>query len=233
MATGPRPRLICVFALDKEAAKFADRLTRLLNGTVTMGGVLEVTMADDNLALITTPGGIKRSVLPLSLDAEAAVRAQAPLWLRIEFRVAPDDERKHLRVNRSLVGLCVNPQTGHCAMRVEYDRNYETAPAAHLNIAGESTMLGYAFAAAGTAPKPLEKVHFPNGGKRFRPSVEDFIEFLAQEGLVSALHVGWQSVLAQSRDEWMHRQTRAATRRQPEAAAEQLRAMGYQVEDPQ
>lgn len=164
-----------MFALDEEAAEFADRLTRLLNGTITTGSVLEVTMRDENLALITTPGGIKRSVLPLSLDADPTVRAQALLWLRIEFRVAPDDERQHLRVNRSVVGLCVNPQTGHCAMRVEYDRDYETAPAAH---------------------------------------------------------VGWQDVLSQSRGEWLHRQTRAATRRHPEAAAEQLRTMGYRIEDP-
>lgn len=93
-------------------------------------------------------------------------------------------------------------------------------------------MLGYAFAAAGVRPKPLEAVHFPNGGKRFRPSVEDFIEFLAQEGLVRDLHDGWKDVLDASRGEWMHRQTRAATRRHPEAAVEQLRDMGYFVQQP-
>lgn len=172
-----------MFDLAVEAADFADRLMKLLNGTVATNAVLQVTrFEDDDVAFITTPKGIKGSVIPLSLSKDVAERSRAGLWLRIEFRVAPDSEGEHLRVNRSLVGLCVNPKTGQCAMRVEYDRDYDTAPAAHLNVAGESTMLGYAFATAGSKPKPLEKVHFPNGGKRFRPSVEDFIEFLAQEG---------------------------------------------------
>lgn len=217
------------FDLDQEASDFAGRLVTLLNGTVTTGAVLEVAALDDDLALISTPGPITRSVLPLDLSPDETQRREAPLWLRIEFRVAPDTERQHLRVNRSLIGLCVNPRTGQCAMRVEYDRDYDSAPAAHLNVAGESTMLGYAYAMARTRPKPLEKVHFPNGGKRFRPSVEDFIEFLAQEGLVRDLHPGWEQVLANSRGDWLHRQTRAATRRHPEAAIAQLRTMGYEV----
>ena len=42
-------------------------------------------------------------------------------------------------------------------------------------------------------------VHSSSVGLRFRPSLEDFIEFLIREGLVAAVHPGWQEHLDASR----------------------------------
>ena len=36
----------------------------------------------------------------------------------------------------------------------------------------------------------LSKLHFPSGGRRFRPTIEDFIEFLAQETLIPTPKAG-------------------------------------------
>ncbi len=69
------------------------------------------------------------------------------------------------------------------------------------------------------------------GGRRYRPSVEDVIEFLVVEGLVEA-HDGWQDAVKVERDEFHQIQLRAAVRRAPEPAAEQLSAMGWTVQPP-
>ena len=216
-----------------EAARFAEDLADLLNGTVTTGTQLFVTATDDQNARITASERVRApSVIPLSTDPDPEARAAAKLWLRIEFKLGADDEGEHARVERSVMGLCVDPKTAMCAMRIEYDRAYSQALAAHLNVAGESTLLGYAFAAAGATPKPLEKVHFPNGGRRFRPTVEDFIDFLIAEDLIPDRHDTWRETLERHRHGWLQRQTRAATRRNPDAAADQLRAMGYSITAP-
>jgi hypothetical protein len=92
--------------------------------------------------------------------------------------------------------------------------------------------LAYAQAVNGQQPRPLEKFHVPVGGRRFRPSLEDFIEFLHAEKLLPTLHHGWREVLAETRGDWLRRQLQAAVRNDPDIAAEQLVSMGYEVTGP-
>ncbi|GAA0258700.1 hypothetical protein [Cryptosporangium japonicum] len=73
--------------------------------------------------------------------------------------------------------------------------------------------------------RDLPKLHFPVGGRRFRPTVEDVIEFLVVEKLVEASD-GWQDVVEASRADFQRRQLRAAIRRFPDVAAEALRDFG-------
>lgn len=75
----------------------------------------------------------------------------------------------------------------------------------------------------------LEKLHVPVGGRRFRPSLEGFIELLRQEKLLPKVKSGWRKVLEDTRGDWEARQVRAAVRRSPDHAADQLRQMGYRV----
>jgi hypothetical protein len=48
---------------------------------------------------------------------------------------------------------------------------------------------------------PLDRLHFPVGGRRFRPILEDVIEFLIVERLARARD-GWADVLSQERDRY-------------------------------
>lgn len=63
----------------------------------------------------------------------------------------------------------------------------------------------------------------------FRPTLEDFIEFIWMERLVRTMHPGWKQVLAEHRATWRNLQLKSAVRADPEVAIEQLRAMGYVV----
>jgi hypothetical protein len=69
--------------------------------------------------------------------------------------------------------------------------------------------------------RPLEKLHFPVGGKRFRPCIEDVIEFLINERLVHA-HKGWEHRLEEGRARYRRSQLKAAIRRHPEVVEEYL-----------
>jgi hypothetical protein len=84
----------------------------------------------------------------------------------------------------------------------------------------------------GQQPRPLDKFHIPVGGRRYRPSLEDFIEFLHAERLLPTLREGWRELLAETRGDWLRRQLRAAVRNDPDSAAEQLTAMGWNVGPP-
>lgn len=128
-------------------------------------------------------------------------------------------------------------------IRVEYDRgrgNEPDAPeagkhrrsAAHVQVHGSSDELAYVQGVRGTARlRPLKDFHIPVGGRRFRPSLEDFIEFLGSEELIP-LHPGWSDVLVRHRRDWLTLQLQAAVRSDPAAAIAQLRSMGYEVIGP-
>ena len=63
--------------------------------------------------------------------------------------------------------------------------------------------------------RPLGALHFPVGGKRFRPCLEDVIEFLAVERIVQKKD-GYEKLLEAGRERFRRNQLMAAMRRDPE-----------------
>lgn len=222
--------------LQRRADDFASTLRRLLNDTVAPGVNVVASATDEGDRVYVAPSREGQASddagfgwVPLSTPAGQPERATADLYLKVGYTVSLDDERQHLQVERSVFGLCVNRASGFCPIRVEYDRYKTTKQPAHVHVSGESGGLGFAFATAGRPLRALDKLHLPVGGRRFRPTLEDFIEFLVQEGLVRNVRPGWRAAIEASRATWVTRQVGAAVRRRPEAAVEQLSAMGYRV----
>lgn len=226
--------------LSDQAEHFAGILTQLVNHTVSNDVQFVVTMLEDENTAWIAPHGTtqvtKPALVPLNAD-----RAPPKLWLSVHYTTSLDDEGDHLSVETSKFGLCVDPLTRNSLLRVEYERGQgsepdrverQRRPAAHVRIHGSSTQLGYAQALAGASYRSLERIHFPVGGRRFRPSLEDFIEFLEEEGLVPSVHADWKRHLSESRGDYLQRQLRAAVRRDAVNAADQLRSMGYAVNPP-
>jgi hypothetical protein len=73
----------------------------------------------------------------------------------------------------------------------------------------------------------LADLHFPVGGLRYRPSLEDLVEFLIAEGLVGDFHDGWREAFDESREPYERIQLGAAVRHDPDAAYEALQASGF------
>ncbi|KJL37751.1 hypothetical protein RS81_03509 [Microbacterium terrae] len=80
-------------------------------------------------------------------------------------------------------------------------------------------------------PHSLAELHFPVGGERFRPSVEDVVEFLIRQCGVD--HVsGWEEHIYEGRELWRRMQFRAVVRDLPAEAAEILRSDGWTIAAP-
>ncbi len=225
--------------LAEEAGAFAGRLTDLLTGTVGGSIGFDVIEIDESRCKVGPApfdsGGSGFSLIPLRRACDPEDGPERVI-LKVEFDLNLDEESEHLTVLRSTFGLWVrlDPKRGtRPVVRIEYDRDARSKPAAHVHLHAESVELGWIYGTAGETLPRFSEIHFPVGGRRFRPTVEDFLLFLDRERLYRDWgNQGWRQVVESSLDEFVERQARATVRRHPEAAAEQLLAMGYQVLPP-
>ena len=231
--------------LGRLSEDFAANLTALVQSTVSRSGSFIVTPfagGDQPAAWIFPVGSVPTKTRPIPLDLAAGDDEPCPLWLRAMFQVDLNDSQQYLRVQTSVFGLCINPETNRCAIRIEYDRDKGSEPdgvpgdhrraAAHVQIHGVSSEVAWAYGRLGKPPRPLEKLHIPVGGRRFRPSLEDFIEFLNGEELLPGIHPDWRDAVARHRGGWLEIQLRAAIANDPATAVDALKALGYQVARP-
>lgn len=229
-------------ALVEKADLFAADLTEVVNGTACTGQAFETTPLEDAPKAWVWPVGsttARRRLLPIFGSGDSP-----RLWLNVWFRVRLNDTREHLAVETSVFALCIDERSQRPAVRIEYDRGEGREPddtdlrrhrrsAAHVHVHGASDELAYAQAVAGASKlRRLDQLHIPVGGRRFRPTLEDFIEFLHAEELLPALHDGWMDVITLHQSNWLARQLRAAVSNDPATAAAQLTTMGYRVDPP-
>ena len=208
--------------LRKEAQDFAQELTDLLNKTVTTGIRLTPIMVRKTTAVI----GYKIAATDLETKGIAVTIGGGPkAYLGISYRLEADHEAKFTRVQSSLVGLFADPDLDQALVHYDYERNKPDGyPEAHLQIDAESQAWNI------IRPKNLKdrefsKLHFPVGGRRYRPTVEEIIEFLIVEVKVKSRD-GWELAVEVGRKRFEERQLRAAIRRQPELAFDQLKKEG-------
>lgn len=227
--------------LDSEAASFAARLTRLIRSSI--GGDTEfdvVESAGDRRRIGPGPfesgkSGFSLISLRRGVDPDDE---PARVSLKVEFAVGLDeDEAMHLTVYRSTFGLWIRPdpqRSPRPVVRVEYDREATNKPAAHVHLHAESVELGWLYGTASHPLPRLEEIHFPVGGRRFRPTVEELLLFLDRERLFTDwANPGWRDVVERSLEEWEARQARATVRRHPADAALELTRLGYSVVPPE
>ena len=104
-------------------------------------------------------------------------------------------------------------------------------PEAHIHLHGQSDALQRMLDSCGLGDRKPADLHIPVGGRRFRPCLEDIIEFCILEELVIPRD-RWQEALELGRREYHEQQLRAAVRRFPTQAAEVLMSEGWQVVRP-
>ncbi len=156
----------------------------------------------------------------------------AGIDLRFFYRYDLDPDGDYLRVQGSSIGLSLTPN-GRCLLRIEYDRGKgPDRPDAHVHVDADGALWGTALTLSGQPLRSLHTVHIPAGGRRFRPTMEDFVEFLLAEKFVEPTRRDWRIVLRTKRQEWEERQAKAAARRHAPAVAEALRRLGWTVTPP-
>src|SRR5262249_2529202 len=115
-------------------------------------------------------------------------------------------------------------------------------PAAHIQLHAHRDEFLYMLMASnegrpkvrqikGAVPR-LSVFHFPVGGHRFRPCIEDVLQALIMEFGVDRMPQ-WRAAVEAGREGWRRRQLKAAVRDAPEDAAEALARMGWTVTPPE
>jgi hypothetical protein len=210
--------------IEQEALKFADELgdvlSRVLPGDFPPPQVL---LLEDRFVI--HPGKDTRPT-PVPMYAQGEQLAS----LKVSYSWCADKNNQYLAVEKSLLELF--GVTRAPLLRYDYVRYSHSAPTAHWQIHAERGAFSRLLAHAGhPTAHELSSLHIPVGGSRFRPCIEDFLQFAIQECRLDA-KPGWEMVLADGRERWRLRQCGAVARDAPAVAARVLTDLGYTVTPP-
>jgi hypothetical protein len=158
-----------------------------------------------------------------------------------------DGHNKWMAISASHVHVFMEPGGREPLFRYEFDRNVTgKVPSAHIHFHGAHPELEKAMRDCGDSTERakarkrgrravyLQDLHFPVGGSRFRPALEDVLEMLIEEfgvkpvGSVSAA----RKALADGRESWRLTQVSTVVRGAPSRAADALKELGYEVTSP-
>jgi hypothetical protein len=132
-----------------------------------------------------------------------------------------EETGRFLQVISSAFSVYAGPDGKSCLCHFDYERDKARGyPEAHLQVIGKSDALATWPGQPNT--RELGRLHLPVGGRRYRPPIEDVVEFLVVEKLAEP-RPEWREVLDRQRREWERIQLKAAIRRDPQAALEVLR----------
>lgn len=172
-------------------------------------------------------------VADLNVNDEPKVRLQVSIVLRLSR------DAKYLAVLNSEFHVKLVDESAPIFHYDFENTPRSEIPAAHINIHASNQPLLRLMNAAGSKnraklrqrssrrghrPQPSE-LHFPVGGTRFRPSLEDVLQFLIFELGVDR-HPGWRRVLGDGRSNWREKQLATAVVDYPQTAIRALQSMG-------
>lgn len=204
---------------------FAAKLGALLDECLPNSPGIAVTAFEGRYGI--TPAGQteKRGGIPLYVDGEVLAA------LRFNYLCRMDLANEFLAVDKSKVWI-VAAVDSTPLVRYEYLYEADWVPQSHIQVHGQRGALSHLLSRAGhTSPHDMSSLHLPTGGARFRPNLEDVIQFLICDCKFDALD-SWRPAVERERAEWRVIQTRAVVRAMADVAAGQLENMGYTVIPP-
>lgn len=225
--------------LEEHAREFAVRLSRILSTFTGTECAVLTSMADGHAIVKLDPSAGTPGGIPL----RAAGREL--LTMKIHFHCAWDVTQTYLSVEKSSIIVGVPGRLSREPLfRYDYVRHPDSGiPCSHLQVHAHrdafTHILGHAGAGSSrsrervtsplTKTPKLSEFHFPIGGPRFRPTLEDVLEVLQDEFRLDT-GPGWSDARDEARREWRKTQVAAAVRDASETAAETLRSLGYTVD---
>ena len=218
--------------LHASAADFAQEVQDTV-ASVLPGDFQFVSIAHGGRYVVRPAGDTSaKQHIPLHIGDEILATLAVPIYL------GEDSSGTYLKAWQSKIAVHSTLDRTPL-VRQEFDAMMsESAPMAHWHVHADrgalSHLLGRAHAVRpDTVKKPhdMSSLHFPVGGERFRPCLEDVLEFLVQECGVDHLH-GWKAAVIAGRETWRRRQFRSSVRDLQSEAADVLRRQGWTVEPP-
>jgi hypothetical protein len=217
--------------LDQQARQFANEMHDLLQATLPDAPTVFARRPDQPSARpiwVVAPfdeSANKPSKVPLLVNGEHL--ADLGVWLRCRM----DTQNRWLAVDASKFELS-SAIDREPLVRVEYRRDAHSEPCSHAQLHAERGAFTHLLTRAERPnPHALDSLRLPLGGARFRPCLEDFIEFCVEQCGVESVS-GWQGVVQAGRERWRRTQLAAAVRDCAEEAVQALRQLDYTVVPP-
>jgi hypothetical protein len=205
--------------LRQRIRQFADEVSRVLNRTITTAIRLSAVVEerrDDYL------GWIGWNISPRAFEPTAPFHVGTG-YLDVRYRIDLDPDG-YPRILKSRFALYAEQNyESDPLFRYEYQRGDKPYPQAHFHVHGQSEVLDRL--GISQTETPLRKIHFPVGGKRYRPILEDLLEMLILHGWATG-RAGWEAAIEEGRERYYKTQLGAAVRADPDAAIRVLRDMG-------
>lgn len=189
-------------ALIETAQEFAAEVSDLLDRTVVDDPPIGAQVAGDRVVVGAFDDDGNTVDIPLTINLEHR------LDLRVSFRCTFDFTGSFLAIEQSEFALIV-PAVRHPVVRFDYVRERAWA-SAHVQLHAESSAIGFLRAHAGKTAETW-RLHLPVGGRRFRPALEDVIEFAVAEFDVDRKD-GCAQRIEEGRMRWRRLQVKAAIR---------------------
>ncbi len=196
--------------------KFAKEIQALLNCTIASHVQIKAVALSTGDDRLFTLGHLLDKHTMTAQRFQLKPRApKAELWMDVSFQLRLDAEREHLMVHKSFFGVFGAESAKHGLFHYDYERDKADGyPDAHLQVDASSELFATLNDPKCDVGRSLPQLHFPVGGKRFRPCLEDVIEFLIVERLVAARD-GYEKVIEAGREGFRKNQLMAAMRRDP------------------
>lgn len=204
---------------------FADELTNLFSGVLESPPVFEVfennLIANPRRIFIYKAGA---GGIPITIDTKPVFQ----LILSYACSWNPITEQMTI-VNSEFSVLLEGVKEP--LWRYDFNRSMNTAPVAHLNVHAHRDEIAWARALSKRNSHEgvkVSKLHFPFGGVRFRPTIEDVLQMLIEEFQIDC-KPGSKGIIEASRGRYFERQLEAAVKESPTVAIKALSRMGFEI----
>jgi hypothetical protein len=208
--------------LVEQAERFATDLSATLQGALphSPSAKAEVSEASE-----------RRVVVRPEREFNLFVKEEPLAVLDIRLRCQLDSRGKWLAVEDSSYALIAKVDRTP-VIRFDYLRKPNTCPSAHVQVHAHRGALTHLLSRAGhEKPHDMSALHIPVGGSRFRPCLEDVVQFLIEECRFDAVG-SWRAAIEEGRATWRRTQVKAVVRDFPTEAAEALERLGYSISAP-
>lgn len=117
---------------------------------------------------------LRSEKMPLTID-----RRSPRMLMELSYRLVLNSAG-WLTVVSSVIALWTAEDTPRPLLHYDYERNKEGYTSAHVQVEATS----HAWESVLPSDKALSRLHLPVGGIRYRPTIEDVVEFLGDHRLV-------------------------------------------------
>lgn len=219
--------------LPAKAAAFARELGAMLAATLPSAPSVDVQAVEHKSTFIVQPsrsdGTVER--VPLFVNGEKLAELSILLYLDLDWT---GKFLKNVRTDCAAYSVLDRQPL----FRMDYRADMVSAPVAHWQFHAERGALTHLLTMAQThrpksveSPHMLSRLHFPVGGERFRPCIEDVIQFVIEELGVDSV-TGWKAAVEDGRERWRRIQLRTVVRDLQSEAADTLKREGWTVIPP-